>query len=153
MAKMASGSWTSEAGNDCIVAVHGRLPPSNAEWQSYCGLVFALRNPALTKGVTFTLGGGPNAKQRATLTDIHRKLVIPVDVKGAVISDSTMVRGVITAFAWAGIAKGMRSFSARDVHAGLDYVEIAIENHPAVINLLSKLGAAIDDGNPLAVVV
>lgn len=83
-----------------ILTMNTDQAPSSTEWNEY---VTALRaytsaNPDLSRArnIVFTDGGAPNSAQRKELNDILKGRHVMV----AVISNSTIVRGVVTAFAW-----------------------------------------------------
>ncbi|HEY2734602.1 MAG TPA: hypothetical protein VGI70_11490 [Polyangiales bacterium] len=69
-----------------------------------------------------THGGGPNPTQRKQLADI----VYKPQLRSAVMTASLVVRGIITALAWAGLP--MRSFSLGEQEKAGDWLELtAIE--------------------------
>jgi len=84
-----------------IIALHTKKAPSDAEWNTYIGLcqeALKILNGDSTRlaGIAITDGGAPNAKQRALLATIIKD----VHIRGAVVTESTLVRGVVTALSW-----------------------------------------------------
>jgi len=149
MATMNSALWRSNHNQEYVLALHGKLNPADADWDQYCGLVAKTVSPQTLKGLTITLGAGPNAKQRSTITTIHKEFGVAPDSIGAVVTDSALVRGVITALTWAGIVRKIRAFPLRDLNAGFTYVGVDEAEHAHLIVLLTTLGEKIDDGNPM----
>lgn len=132
-----------------MLAVHGKLNPSVADWNAYCALTAACLTPHDVQGITVTVGAGPNARQRNQVSTIHKQIGVPADAKGCVITDSALVRGVVTAFTWAGVVKRIRAFPLRDLFKGFEYVSIDQSEHMNILSVLQKLGEEIADGNPV----
>ncbi len=95
MPNLTSGIWRDELGAICIV-VQNAHAPTVAEWNGYCLHVAETVNLPGSTAVVLTDGGSPNASQRAQANE----LLGGQDKPCAVISDSMMVRGVVTAFSW-----------------------------------------------------
>lgn len=108
---------------------HGRLmlgvlnedPPTDDEWRRWIELG-AVR-VGLDVRVVFEVYGsvGPNARQRQALTPWLGK----VDMRTAVMSDSIIVRGVVTAVSWLGVANS--AFSPGQQEAAARYLELSAE--------------------------
>jgi hypothetical protein len=84
-------------------------------------------------GLVVSDGGAPNAGQRAEFA----KNLNGRSFKCAVLSDSTMVRGAVTAMGW--FNTGMKSFSPKESHLWLAYVPLEDFELPLVRRALSEL--------------
>jgi hypothetical protein len=78
-------------------------------------------------------GGAPNAGQRA---DLARTLE-GIPFKCGVLSDSTLVRGAVTAMSW--FNSGMKSFSPRDSQLWLAYAPLDESEIPVVRRAIAEL--------------
>jgi hypothetical protein len=65
-----------------------------------------------------TRGGGPDAKQRRALAEAMRN----EDTRVAVLTDSFVARGILTALAWLGLPQ--RGFALQDLRAAGSYLEL-----------------------------
>jgi hypothetical protein len=108
-----------------LVAVHGATTPADAEWANWLALCRARAGKELRALVESHGSGGPNAKQRRGLGDALRGQ----DNLAAILTNSVVERGVITAIAWLGVR--VRAFTldqheqaAR--HLGLSREELAL---------------------------
>lgn len=122
------------------VLVHGRENPSEAEWNAYidalAGLIAKVGDISV---LVVTDGGGPNSVQR---TDMNDRIRGGNDMRGAVVTESRVARGIVTALSWfnAGV-KAFPPVRLRDAlrHLGLDEAEQA-EALAAVRRLRDELG-------------
>lgn len=113
------------------IAVHHSRPPSDEEWNRWVALCAAQEGPI--RVIVESHGGAPNAKQRKTLSDA----LAGRDLRSAILSDSIVVRGVVTALAWLGIS--LRAFPLDD-YAGLaEYLEIPSDEIKVAIERLRVL--------------
>lgn len=144
---MVSFMFEASTGQNYVVALHGKASPSAGEWSGFVALVrdFYRRSPkGLLYGITFTRGGGPDAKQRRELVD-----AVPKDqmTTGMIVSDSAVIRGIITAFSWLSRG-GMRSFSPADYRNGFAYVHLQGPDIDRFLIDASARAEAIDGGIP-----
>lgn len=79
-----------------LVAVHTAAPPDDQEWEAYVQFGKKLP-PTCRRTLVISKGGGPNAKQRKYAND---EFLNHVTLTVAVVNDSTMVRGIVTAMGW-----------------------------------------------------
>ena len=103
------------------VLVHTSDPPTDADWtENMAGLV---QRPSELRGIfVYTMGGGPNAGQRSIYNVTLERLGMKPKV--AVLSGSTVVRGIMTAFNW--IQGGtMKLFSLGDLAPACDYLGVS----------------------------
>jgi hypothetical protein len=115
-----------------MIGVHDSEPPTEAEWTRWvmlgrCSAERELRVLVETRGQ-----GGPNGKQRREFADALARL----DLRCAIISDSLIVRGVVTAVAWLGVA--LRAFQPGDHQRAADYLGLTDAE------LASALAAFVD---------
>lgn len=100
-----------------LVLVHAEQDPSDDEWMEYV-LEIKRQGTLLLPQVVFTAGGRPNSVQRKMLTDV----LAGRGMKVAVLSVSTMVRGVVTAISW--FNRDIRAFDPSELHRALDYLGV-----------------------------
>src|SRR5690606_33867423 len=119
--------------------------PSDAEWDEYLGHIQAARE--LTRGglgavsaVVVTDGGAPDAAQRKRLT----RVVQGWEPVGAVISESLLVRGIVTALAWLGLR--VRFFTLDEVSAALCSAAVPQGEHEALLQDMRALASTLDGG-------
>jgi hypothetical protein len=114
------------------LAVHTHRAPSDPEWQEYLDCVQEMLRHTGSRfkqcaGLAITDGGAPSAAQR------HRFVTTLGEQRpvAAVVTDSALVRGVVTALAWFSV--GIRSYSPAAFAAGLRHVGIAQAYHATVM--------------------
>jgi hypothetical protein len=149
MATMASMHWRGRRWS-YIAVLHGRLPPSQQEWDAYCERLASTKEPALLRGIVVSLRGAPNARQRAQVVAVHQRLRNHEGM-GCVLSDSAVSRGIVNALSWAGVIQGTHAFSLREMEPALEYVGVEEGEKQALIDALVRLGDTIDDENPVRV--
>jgi hypothetical protein len=86
-----------------LIAVHDADPPTDEEWERWMEL-FRGRTETLVLVESFD-GAGPNAKQRRVLAERTQG----IDFGAAIMTDSTVARGIVTALSWLGMPQ--RAFS------------------------------------------
>ncbi|HET6331755.1 MAG TPA: hypothetical protein VFG30_01010 [Polyangiales bacterium] len=79
------------------IAVHDSVPPTDDEWERWM-LFYQGRTEGRALIESYE-GAGPNAKQRKALADRTQG----IDLRAAILTDSLVVRGIVTAIAWLGI--------------------------------------------------
>lgn len=80
---------------DLFIVIHNAKPPSDAEWASYLRS-WQGRDMSKMRTLVFTAGGGPSTAQRKEAnTALGGKPSVT-----SVVSDSAMVRGIVTALSW-----------------------------------------------------
>jgi hypothetical protein len=123
--------------HEVLVAVHGRQAPSNSDWRAYVGLWLA-NAERVRSNLVVTAGGGPSPQQR---TEISKHPNIN-SFATAVVSDSMLVRGIVTAISWSG--KPIKAFSPREMELALGYLETGPDTRAKVLlevaAMKSKLG-------------
>lgn len=150
MATMASMRWKARRW-DYLVALHGRIQPSDEAWDRYGALLEAAPVPADVRGIAVSLRGAPNARQRARHLEIHRRIGMPRDVLACVVTDSAFTVGVINAFAFTGLVQGIHGFPLRNLFTALEYVGVERHERERLVADLLRLGETVDDTNPMRV--
>lgn len=106
------------------VMVHTVTAPSDEEWNQHCKELETVH--ASLRGVlVFTAGGGPTTKQRERL-----RISVPSSIPPtAIMTDSALVRGIITSINWF-VNNPLSAFDHQDLEGALRH--------------LARDGAAID---------
>jgi hypothetical protein len=126
-----------------IVVVHTVMGPSNEEWEEYIQILSQARrlhgdDLSTCKQLMLTDGGGPSTAQRAALIKAMEELPGATRVPGAVVSESTFVRGIVTAFNWLDL--NFKLFPPDDVDRAIAFLQIedgtleAIWEELAIVN-------------------
>lgn len=90
--------------------------PSQQDWEDSM-MVFQQHQGRTTGVLVFTEGGAPNPSQRKQFAERYDKAsAIPI----AVVSDSALARGAITAFRWLGLV-AMEAFAPGDLDKALEH--------------------------------
>lgn len=130
--------------DELMVIVHNKLPPSDDEWNAW--LEFNLRHvsPGTSlKCLVVTEGGAPTATQRLTMNE---KLTAHFGgnanaFRGAIVTASSFVRGVVTALSW--FNPGYCAFSPAHMNDALVYLEVPEQFHEEVRSLVKSLQAQL----------
>jgi hypothetical protein len=115
-----------------LVLVHDADCPGDEEWFSYVQEI-RRQGAFLLPQVVLTEGGRPNSLQRKLLTDVLGGR----GMKAAVLSDNTMVRGVITAISW--FNRDIRAFGALDLAGAIAYLGLPTEYQGLVRGTIASL--------------
>lgn len=103
-----------------LLAVHWAAPPSDDEWDRWIELTCDQPGAVVRALVEAYDEVGPNAKQRKALADRIR--VSGRDVRSAILTDSVIVRGIVTAIAWLSVS--LRAFATNQHHPAASYLEL-----------------------------
>ena len=112
--------------------VYGAQTPSADEW-ARCLEMCRERTGLSSRFVVETHGGGPDAKQRKALADLLRH----EDARVAVLTDSIVARGILTALAWLGLPQ--RGFAPGDLRGAASYLELSADEMQTVFEELTRL--------------
>lgn len=117
-----------------MLLAHTSRPPNDAEWGPY---IDELRqhDPKELRSLAFTDGGAPSGAQRKQVNDFLNGQAS----RAAVVTASTMVRGVVTTLSW--FNAQMHAYSPHDVDAALHHLGVRTDEVPLVrreIQLLRK---------------
>jgi hypothetical protein len=104
-----------------IVSVHSAEAPTDEDWSAYLQLCRRKMARERLGALAVTAGGGPNSKQRAALQELLRGGPVP----GAVVTDSPVVRGIVTALGWFNPAiRGFAFNRGAGIHDALTYLGV-----------------------------
>jgi hypothetical protein len=110
---------------DLMILVHTSRPPSTDEWATYISTISKL-DPAKFQTLVFTDGGAPSSTQRKEVTEALGGRAS----RGAIVSASMLVRGVVTALSW--FNPLIRAFSPDEVADALQYLCVPRDEEPRV---------------------
>ncbi len=132
----------SVVGDDVVVFVAGVAEPPAAEWQDYQRRIDPLArrirsNNGTIRFLVIADEGGPNAKQRAAIAD----MLHGIPTRTAVVSNSMMIRRMITAFGWLNFA--MKGFAPGQITAAGAYLDLSGEQLEAVVGRAATLAQSI----------
>lgn len=127
----------------CVVLVHSPAPPSDREWAAYVDFLEA-QKAQQTKILVVTEGGSPSAAQRARLTEIFGKKGVPT----AVLTDSSIVRGVVQALNWF-VQGALRAFAPERLEDALVYLGAPVGFAGDFRKIIGTLKAEIKSNKPL----
>lgn len=138
------------SGNVMLV-MHNQHPPSADDWRRYiAGVLQMIQNCdgdlAQTRQIVFTDGGGPDVGQRQAAVDAIAAFRNQEKARVAVVSSSTMVRGIVTVFNW--FKLNVKSFSPDKVADAFKFLELTSVQSAWVWRAVDEAGRTID-GAPL----
>jgi hypothetical protein len=117
----------------CLAVLYAK-PPTDEEWVAWIAL---LRTRAGQDArVLVETHSGPNAAQRSALAEATRDL----DVRFAILTDSIIVRGIVTALAWLGVPH--RAFGTDEHLPAAKYLELTPEELERIVSELPRLRQA-----------
>jgi hypothetical protein len=112
--------------------VHTHLAPDQGEWDaSMDSAIEKAESGTIACILVFTDGGAPNPLQRARITGSKTFASLPL----AVITDSALVRGVLTALNWMGMAG--KPFSTMKVQQALDHLAVPLDQRDELLRLVA----------------
>ncbi len=115
-----------------IVAVHGKADPTQEEWDAFLELCGKTRTAARNGTLVVTDGGAPNAKQRGKLNELVTNM--PTKPISFIVTDSSLVRGVVTALSW--FNPNNRALRPSDYKTAFDAWKLSREDQASVIGSL-----------------
>lgn len=113
------------------IAVHDTSPPTDEQWARWIALCTGQGEPL--RVLVESHGGAPHAKQRKALNDALTGRAM----RSAVLTDSIVARGVVTALAWLGIP--LRAFPLGDYKSAGDYLGLSQHELTVVVEQLRIL--------------
>src|SRR5262245_41085403 len=102
-----------------LVAVHTADPPSDEDWREYVEYSRSTLPVSCNRTLAVTRGGGPDAKQRKMAQEV---LANRPKMRVSIVTDSTLVRGIVTALSW--FNPDAKAFSQKDLRDALKYLDI-----------------------------
>jgi hypothetical protein len=119
-----------------LIAVHGAVAPTGVEWANWIELCRRRAGKELRALVESHGSGGPNAKQRRALADALRGQ----DNQAAILTNSVVERGVITAIAWLGVH--VRAFTLDQHEQAAEHLGLSREERALAQGALPSLREA-----------
>jgi hypothetical protein len=114
-------------GKHVLIAVHTSTTPSKDEWERYLRMTAEVIEESHGNyvGLAVTDGGAPNSAQRAALVPLAKKAP---EVRGAAITNSILVRGIMTAMSWL-LNPNFKSFTPEELAEALTHLQV----HPMAL--------------------
>ena len=115
---------------DLWITVHPDHAITDAEWREHLdvSVTEVQRNGPYPGILVWAPKQGPSAHQRRIMTEEYgKKLSLDKQRACAVITDSALVRGIVTALTWFGAGTAMNAFSPPDVSKAFDWLALHIE--------------------------
>ncbi len=130
---MTSRNLAYRAIGSLLVVVHSQGEASDPEWDQYMQHVSALRHRSgdSFQMLVYALGGAPTASQRSRLTTALGRRPVPL----AVLSTSSLVRGVVTALSW--FNPGIRSFLPTQLGDALRFLPAPVEPQTVLATVMA----------------
>jgi hypothetical protein len=133
---LACGVWQDDEGA-IVIVVENAISPTVEEWNAYCAKVEATLHRTKPRGIALTDGGGPNAAQRNQINE----LLAGREAPSAVVTDSLMVRGIVTALSW--FNKQTAAFSPLAITKALRHVDVRGERARQLWQMIVELDATL----------
>lgn len=132
-----------------VVVVHNAVAPTSEEWEQYIATLFKAcklygNDLSVCRQFVLTDGGGPNSAQRAASLKAAEQMPHSQLMPVAVVSSSTFVRGIVTAFNWFNM--NLKAFSPQDVHKAISFLKI---DEPTVQAIYEELTLIEHDIGPV----
>lgn len=99
-----------------LLGVHHQCPPTDEEWARWIALTLDPYAHGVRTLVESGGNSGPNAKQRKALAEALQG----VDIRSAILTDSLVVRGIVTAIAWLNVS--LKAFAPDQQREAADYL-------------------------------
>jgi hypothetical protein len=124
------------------VAIHGEKNPSAADWEEALDWTRSKMRMAArpVRYLILSQGGAPNSTQRAEFN----KLVKKQEILTAILTSSTILRGMVTAMAW--INSSVRAFREDDVDGALLYLGVPAVDFKKFSEAIAVLRAQLRRG-------
>jgi hypothetical protein len=108
-----------------IISLHNALPPTREDWSEYMEALRDLiaRHGGKTESLSrlvLTDGGSPNPAQRGEVN----RFLDGRQLRVAIITDSTMVRSVVTALSW--FNSLIKAFSPEALNAAFEHLKVSM---------------------------
>ena len=134
----------------CFILAVGERKPSDIDWDTYLAFVKSevQRSPALLSSgkivaLVSSKGGGPTSEQRERLNGVTRSFGLEKRLKVAVLTWSSVVRGITAALS--AIVPGYKTFSPMDMDAALSFLDLAGSDRKEVERRVTLLHGKIDE--------
>lgn len=131
---MAMAFWRCDR---LYLAVHDSIPPTDREWSRWLTLCRE-RASSEMRCLVETRGGAPNPRQRKQLTDL---LDNKNQLRVGIMTESLLVRGVLTALSWAGLP--MHGFALGAHEQACDWLGLSAAEREQIREALPRLRSEI----------
>jgi hypothetical protein len=139
---MATMSWR-RSGN-VLVIVHGDRPPQAEEWKAFLTDISAFEDIAACPALVYSAGGGPNALQRAALSEV----LAGRPALTAIVTPSLTMRGIATALSW--FNRRLKVFAPDRLPDAFAHLELDEPHRAIALELLRDRAAALGLTIPFA---
>jgi hypothetical protein len=126
---VAMAMWCSER---VYVTVLCGVPPTDEEWDRWIELILRRKGHDV-RVLVEAHDTGPDAKQRKTISDALKG----EDLRAAVMTESTIARGIVTALAWLGVPQ--RAFGVNQYAQAANYLELTHAELEQILEVLPRL--------------
>jgi hypothetical protein len=117
-----------------MVVAHGPQPPAQNEWDGHIALCKDGK-VKVRRLLVYTAGGAPDAKQRAQAEKEFGQLRV------AVLTDSVLARGVVTALRWLGMP--ISAFPADQVVRAMEDIGVPSAERDEVRSALTRVRTSV----------
>lgn len=125
---------------DLVLGVHAKENPTDADWTEYVNATQkVLETHGTVKVLAYSMGGGPNSVQRTKANELFKDR--PQHV--AVMLNSALVRGIVTALSW--FNPMIRAFNIDQLDDACKYLELSKTASAEVHRMLTRLHASMDE--------
>lgn len=140
---------------DIVLCMHNAKAPDDASWQVYIDACIASAELhggdfSRSRQLIYTDGGGPNAPQRKAVVEAVEQLKGAKEGRIAVVSSSTLVRGIVTVFNWFNFQ--VKAFSPGEIDAALQFLRVTPDEAGRLWAAAERMSKAINGGMPKAAV-
>ena len=145
-AEVVLRSMAFELVDDLLVMCLGNTEPSNRDWEQWAERCRRMEHRAI---LITTAGASPNSRQRARIAEVMEDVERPPPV--ALLTDSAVVRHVMTAFSWLlGRKQAIKAFPPTAVLEALQWLGVQLppaRAQEALTRLRSGLASASRTGD------
>jgi hypothetical protein len=122
--------------NGTFIVAHGEEAPAPEEWTSFLS-EFETALPSLTGLLVFSAGAATDARQREQIEELTKRGKLRV----AVLTDSIVVRGTVTALSWFDVQ--VEAFAPNNEYGALDHLGVDPTMRPDVLARLREIKARV----------
>ena len=133
MAGPRSKSTAGRVQNDFVVCVHGAEAPTHEEWDELLALFRTVPDIGRVRVLVLTMGGAPNAVQRAKLNKVLANAKPPI----ALLTSSVVARTVGVAISW--FHPRLRMFDPKELERAFDHLDASQADRQMMTRLLEEL--------------
>lgn len=140
---------------DIVLCLHNAKAPDDGSWQVYVDACVASAGLhegdfARTRQLVWTDGGGPNAPQRRAAVEAVENLKGAKEGRIAVVSSSTLVRGIVTVFNWFNFQ--VKAFSPGEIDMALSFLRVTPDEAARLWAAAERMAKLVNGGMPKAAI-